>query len=275
MEVEVKIKNVQDYLMAILPYQQKAFAQIHRFGLERPALLFRGKKQKKSLRAGIAEFVVANDVSRQISFERERLALLKRQLGIGGYSDWDIVALAQHHGIATRFLDWTSNSLTALFFALGETNTPYEDNDMSEVWLLETVESDFEIPEEERSPIPEKKGSRTVIFTPQLIDSRISAQDSYLMRQVYEHCDPDDSKRLVIRSVDVNLTFADRVYKIPITNDEVTRFALLHELKKYGYCESSIMPDADNWKHINWKHLKKQCDELSQYYKSNKGKKED
>lgn len=269
MEVEVEIKEVRDYLMAILPYQQKAFAQIHRFGLERPALLFRGKKQKMPLRAGIAEIIAANDVSRQISFERERLALLKRRLGMSGYSDWDVIALAQHHGIATRFLDWTSNSLTALFFALGKTDTPYEDGDMSEVWLLETVESDFEIPEVERTPIPEKKGSRTVIFTPRLIDSRISAQDSYLMRQVYEYCDPDDSKRLVIRTVDKNPTFTGRVHKISITKDEVTRFALLHELKEYGYCESSIMPDA-----ANWENLKKQCDELSQYYKSNKKAKE-
>ena len=28
------------------------------------------------------------------------------------------------------------------------------------VWLLETVTEDFDIPEAERSPIPEKKGSR-------------------------------------------------------------------------------------------------------------------
>ena len=185
-----EIKTVHEYLMAILPYQQKALAQIHHFGFDRPALLFRGKKAKKELKAKITDVIASNDVSRQISFERERLSFLRRRLGISR-SDWDVVALAQHHGIATRFLDWTSNSMTALWFALGREADSYAETGASEVWLLETTESDFDIPEEEKSPIPEKKGSRTVIFTPQLIDCRIPAQDSYLMRQVYEHIGPN------------------------------------------------------------------------------------
>lgn len=40
----VLVSSVDEYLKAILPYQQKAFAQIHRFGSVRPAILFRGQK---------------------------------------------------------------------------------------------------------------------------------------------------------------------------------------------------------------------------------------
>ena len=35
-------------------------------------------------------------------------------------NQWELMSLAQHHGMATRFLDWTENPLLAMWFAVAK-----------------------------------------------------------------------------------------------------------------------------------------------------------
>lgn len=85
-------------------------------------------------------------------------------------NDWEWLMLGQHHGMSTRLLDWTSNPLTALYFACtGETNVD------GAIYSISNIPTLLEL---EESPSPFDIDSDYMIIPPH-ISPRVAAQSSW------------------------------------------------------------------------------------------------
>jgi hypothetical protein len=179
--------------------------------------------------------------------EELMLELFRRQsvdrVPVPAADDWELLAVAQHHGMATRLLDWTRSPLVALYFAVCfQCETRYEDRanegrpkrEDAEIIAWRCRKKDLTEPLPECGPM---KIERTVRYIPRIVTPRLRAQSGLFTahRIPTEEFRPDSGV----------------VYRIRIPHD--ARQPLKVSLFRHGIHEGVLFPDLDGLAHhIQW-----------------------
>ncbi len=140
--------------------------------------------------------------------------------------DWEWLAIAQHHGLPTRLLDWTSNPLVAAFFAVeGETEADSVIYAMPAPSILDT----------KATTNPFGKSSGMDVLQPFHINKRIAAQSGMFT----VHWKP--AQHIMRNTID----------KLVIP--KYLRDEFKGRLSTYGIHQGTLFPDLDGQaRYIEW-----------------------
>ncbi len=209
---------------------------------KRDIYLFRGQRERKDILPKIARPDRKIDTKTK---EKEMISELRRQGAMllnhyGKLDDWELLVVAQHFGMMTHLLDWTSNPLAALWFAcenLDKTSPSF-------VYLLMPDKTDFL--DKVKYPTP-FSANRTLVLKPNLNNPRIMAQHGWFTAHMFSN----KSKEWV--SLNHNSVLGKKLVEIEIPG--MMKGPFLTVLDKLGINESTLFPDVEGLcGYINWLH---------------------
>jgi hypothetical protein len=169
------------------------------------------------------------------AFHRQYLPYLSRDVK----DEWDVLALARHHGLATRLLDWSTNPLVALWFAV---RGPAEKKEPGAVFMFAPEKDDF-LPEEDRDSSPYDV-NQTLFFQPTNLNPRIVAQSGW-------HSVTAWNERDEFSALDHVPQYKDRIKRVHIPAE---CFPLIRaRLDRLAVNEAALFPGLEGLcTHLNW-----------------------
>jgi hypothetical protein len=235
---EIPIKSFEDFIRIVTTYDGEY-------------TIYRGVEYKDfDLKPKFGRIIISSNRD-PLREEKQILQQFKRRIipwylniNTTEWDEWEWVALAAHHGLPTRLLDWTRNPLVAAYFAVEKKHLPDElkkHKEDSAIYVLKKkdlkilsedyVESNQSISEDIFKCIEVK------MVEPSHIDARITAQVGVFTG----HPKPQDPSPFADEDID----------KLIIPNED--RIKWKKTLNVLGINRASLFPDLDNIaEHIKW-----------------------
>lgn len=201
-------------------------------------ILFRGQAVKRSLIPAIARENYKNNTMENEKKMLSDLKLMGASFLKGDENDLELLVLAQHYGLKTRLLDWTSNPLAALWFACS--------SEIKGDCYVYALEADKLLKEGLYNLDPFSHRS-TKAFQPRLSNARIIAQHGWFTL----HCYANKNSRYVPLEHNSRVKGDLHEYVIP----EKRRNIMLRALDRVGVSHRTLFPDLTGLcLNLNWRY---------------------
>lgn len=224
---QLRANNNQD-LILFRGHQDSSWPLLPKVG--RPGTRLKGKGQSDLAR--VEKLLFDN-------FKRFALPLLH----VKPEDDLDWLAIAQHHGLPTRLLDWTGNALAALWFAVRFSPSTRDGlQQPGAVWVLNPANIDFL---ERTSAVRPFNIKELKVYRPRHITPRLIAQAGYFTLH------PLDGRISRFRPLKKDPTLGGDLVEILIPPSAFCD--LRDDLERLGVSDLSMFPDLDGiCRFITW-----------------------